>query len=82
MSTITIKTDNQMLINILIGACSSVAGTQIKVKNGSKDSSEGTIDDDAQEDAAMRHFMAEADPSQKVPIDSVLAKLRAKSARK
>jgi hypothetical protein len=32
MSTITIKTDNPTLINILIGACSSVSGTQIKVK--------------------------------------------------
>ena len=33
MSTITIKTDNQTLINILIGACSSISGTQVKVKN-------------------------------------------------
>jgi hypothetical protein len=36
MSTITITTNNQTLIDILLGACSSVAGTQIKVKNETK----------------------------------------------
>ena len=36
MSTITIKTDNQTLINILIGACNSISGTQVKVKNETK----------------------------------------------
>jgi cytochrome c-type biogenesis protein CcmH/NrfG len=36
MSIITITTNNQTLIDILLGACSSVADTQIKVKNETK----------------------------------------------